>query len=61
MSRPPVAEADEIETWDPDHEQAEEGDPRERGITNIKRRSARERMMQTVQTGLSSGQLLLEI
>jgi phospholipase D1/2 len=29
MSRPPVADADDIETWDPDHEQTEDGGERE--------------------------------
>ena len=55
MSREPVADADDIETWDPDHEQEEEGD-HDRGITTVKRRSARDRMMRTLESSLSSGE-----
>ncbi|WRT67553.1 uncharacterized protein IL334_004525 [Kwoniella shivajii] len=53
MSREPVAEADEVETWDPDHEQDSDDDQRS-GITKIKARPARDRLMQTVHSGLSS-------
>lgn len=52
MSREPVAEADEVEKWDPDHEQQDEDDF-VRGITEVKHTSARAIMMRTVETGLS--------
>jgi phospholipase D1/2 len=60
MSRPPVADADEVETWDPDHEQSQDGEGI-RGITKVKKRSARDRLMRTVETGLSSGEWLLNL
>ena len=56
MSREPIADGDEIETWDPDHEQ-EDADPM-RGITTVKRRSARDRLMRTVEGGISSGEVI---
>lgn len=56
MSRSPIASADEIETWDPDHEQQDEDD-KTRGITEIKRRSVTARLMQTVESGVSAGTL----
>lgn len=54
MFREPVAESDEIETWDPDHEQ-EDGDIM-RGITTVKRRTARDLLMRTVENSFSSGE-----
>lgn len=55
MSREPVAEADEVETWDPDHEQAGESDF-EQGVTRIKARTARARLMKTFRSGVSAGE-----
>jgi len=55
MSRPPVADSDDIETWDPDHEQDRGEDGFNAGVTKIKRRTAGERMRQTVESGLSQG------
>lgn len=54
MSRPPIADADEVETWDPDHEQEAEGEGGDRGVTQVKRRTAGERFIRTVHSGLSS-------
>ncbi|WVR06183.1 hypothetical protein IAU60_003213 [Kwoniella sp. DSM 27419] len=54
MSREPVADAEEIETWDPDHEQESDDDQRRDGITTIRARTARDRLMATVNSGLSS-------
>jgi len=56
MSRGPVAPADEIETWDPDHEQEDEGRDA-RGITTVKARSGKERVLETVHSALSGGEL----
>ncbi|KAL0243438.1 hypothetical protein I308_105404 [Cryptococcus tetragattii IND107] len=53
MSREPIAEADEVETWDPDHEQQSENEGRD-GITQVKKRAARERLMNTFSAGLAS-------
>ena len=53
MSRPPVADADDIEVWDPDHEQQSDDEAGKSGITRVKRRTARERMMRTFGTGMS--------
>ncbi|ORY27900.1 putative phospholipase D [Naematelia encephala] len=53
MSRGPVAEADEVETWDPDHEQTGEDDA-VRGITKIKKRTVGMRLMQTFESGMSA-------
>lgn len=55
MSRQPVADSDDIETWDPDHEQDRDGDEHRAGVTTIKRRTARERLMRTVNTGMGQG------
>jgi phospholipase D1/2 len=55
MTRGPVAPADEIETWDPDHEQEDEGRD-SRGITKVKARSGRERVLETANSALSGGQ-----
>ncbi|OCF40014.1 phospholipase D [Kwoniella heveanensis CBS 569] len=54
MSREPVADADEIETWDPDHEQQSDDEERQGGITTIKARTARDRLMRTFHDGVSS-------
>ena len=54
MSRGPIADADEIETWDPDHEQ--EDGTIGRGITQVKRRPARDRLLRTLETTVSSGE-----
>ncbi|ODN95881.1 phospholipase D [Cryptococcus wingfieldii CBS 7118] len=53
MSREPMADADDIETWDPDHEQQSDDDDRG-GTTQIKRRLATDRMIGTFQNGVSS-------
>nr|XP_018262600.1 phospholipase D [Kwoniella dejecticola CBS 10117]OBR84758.1 phospholipase D [Kwoniella dejecticola CBS 10117] len=53
MSREPVAPADEVETWDPDHEQDSDDDTTS-GITKIKARTARDRLMQTFHSGVTS-------
>ncbi|KAL7424031.1 Phospholipase D1 [Cryptotrichosporon argae] len=53
MSRKPVADADDVETWDPDHEQEGEGE-HEQGVTRIKRTTARDRLMATFENGLGS-------
>lgn len=55
MARGPVAEAEEIETWDPDHEQEDEDDPA-RGVTKIKRQSNRERVMNTAHNAVGSSE-----
>ena len=55
MSREPIADADEVETWDPDHEQEEEGDFRQ-GVTRIKARTAGARFAKTVRSGVSAGE-----
>jgi phospholipase D1/2 len=55
MSRPPVADSDDIETWDPDHEQDRGEDGFNAGVTKIKRRTAGERMRRTVESGLAQG------
>ncbi len=54
MSREPVADPDDIETWDPDHEQ--EDGVENRGITTIKRRTARDRILRTVENSISSSE-----
>ena len=57
MAREPLADGDEIETWDPDHEQDDSGVGE--GITSVKRRSARNRLAATVGSGLSSSEPIL--
>lgn len=54
MSREPVADVDEMETWDPDHEQQSDNEG-SNGITQVKKRAARERLMSTFSTGMASG------
>lgn len=56
MSREPVADEDEVETWDPDHEQEDGENDASRGITKIKRRTAGDRFARTVQSGVSGGE-----
>jgi phospholipase D1/2 len=58
MSRGPVAPADNIETWDPDHEQDDEGKDA-RGITTVRKRPGRDRVLQTIHTAASSGMSLI--
>lgn len=53
MSREPIAEADEVETWDPDHEQQSENEGAD-GITQVKKRAAKERLMNTFSAGFAS-------
>nr|AAN75150.2 SPO14 [Cryptococcus neoformans var. grubii] len=53
MSRGPVADVDEMETWDPDHEQQSDNEG-SNGITQVKKRAARERLMSTFSTGMAS-------
>ena len=60
MSREPIASADEIETWDPDHQQQGEDDFKG-GITKIKKRSAAERMRRTFGGAVGSGKRYLPI
>ena len=55
MNREPIADDDEIETWDPDHEQADDSEFGQ-GVTRIKKRSVGDRMMRTFASGLSSGE-----
>jgi phospholipase D1/2 len=55
MSRPPVADADDIETWDPDHEQDRGDEEFQAGVTKIKRRTAGERFGRTIHSGLAQG------
>jgi phospholipase D1/2 len=56
MSRPPVADADDIETWDPDHEQDRGDEEFQAGVTKIKRRTAGERFGRTIHSGLMQGE-----
>ena len=56
MSREPVADADEIETWDPDHEQQGKDDYKG-GITTVKKRYASDRLRRTVEMAATSGEL----
>ena len=56
MSREPVADADDIETWDPDHEQDRGDEDFRSGVTSIKRRTAGERFGRTIHTGLQQGE-----
>ncbi len=53
LDRQPLAPEDEIQKWDPDHEQ-NEGET-SRGVTKIKRRKARDRMILTAENAVSSG------
>ncbi|AAW43231.2 conserved hypothetical protein [Cryptococcus deneoformans JEC21] len=53
MSREPVVEVDEMEIWDPDDEQQSENEGGD-GITQVKKRAAKERLMDTFSTGLAS-------
>ncbi len=55
MDRPPIAPQDEIQKWDPDHEQAEGDHPT--GVTKVKRRHPRDRAIMTAQSAISSGEL----
>ncbi|KAK8858386.1 hypothetical protein IAR55_002613 [Kwoniella newhampshirensis] len=52
MSREPVANSEDVETWDPDHEQQGD-DEASAGVTKIKKRSPKDRLMETVHTGMS--------
>lgn len=54
MFREPLAEVDEVEIWDPDHKQQSD-DEAGNGITQVKKRAARERLMNTFSTGMASG------
>ena len=60
MSREPIAQADEIETWDPDHQQQDEDDVT-KGITSVKRRTAMERLRRTAATAVAGGESTLHI
>nr|AAN75609.2 SPO14 [Cryptococcus neoformans var. neoformans] len=53
MFREPLAEVDEVEIWDPDHKQQSD-DEAGNGITQVKKRAARERLMNTFSTGMAS-------
>jgi hypothetical protein len=55
LSRPPLCREDEVQKWDPEHEQAE-GDRPVGGVTKVKKTMARDRMMMTAQTAMSSGE-----
>lgn len=56
MSREPIANEDEVEIWDPDHEQEDGEEEASRGITKIKARTAKDRFARTVQSGVSSSE-----
>lgn len=53
MTRAPVAPSDEIQKWDPDHEQ-KEGEEHVDGVTTVKRRHARDRFIGTVASGMAA-------
>ncbi|ORX40300.1 hypothetical protein BD324DRAFT_641172 [Kockovaella imperatae] len=53
MSREPIAPEDEIETWDPDHQQQDKDELTE-GITTVSKRTAMERMRRTVGNAMAS-------
>ena len=59
ITREPIADADEIEVWDPDHEQHGGDDDEEtrRGITSVARRTAKDRLVRTFQSGAGAGEL----
>lgn len=60
ISRKPLGAEDEIQKWDPDHEQ-NEGERGTAGVTKVKAVKARTRLMATVETGVSSGESLYEL
>ncbi|KAJ9102280.1 hypothetical protein QFC19_004828 [Naganishia cerealis] len=53
ISRKPIGSEDEIQKWDPDHEQ-NEGERTTAGVTQVKAVKARTRFMATVENGVSS-------
>lgn len=53
MARDPVADADDIQKWDPDHEQ-KESDDENLGVTTVKRRHPRDQLMATFSSGVSA-------
>lgn len=55
MSRSPVAKEENLQKWDPDHEQSEGENVR--GRTTIKKRHARDRLLMTVEDSIGSGAL----
>lgn len=55
MAREPVADDDEIEVWDPDHEQEDGEEQASRGITKVKRRTAGIRAAKTMTSAVSAG------
>ena len=57
MNREPVAPADEVETWDPAHEQEDGDDGANRGVTKVKARTAMDRFGRTVKSGMGAGEL----
>jgi phospholipase D1/2 len=60
ISRKPLGAEDEIQKWDPDHEQ-NEGERGTAGVTKVKAVKARTRLMATVETGVSSGESVYEL
>ena len=58
ITREPIADADEIEVWDPDHEQhGGDNDETRAGITSVKRRTAKDRLARTFQSGAGASEL----
>lgn len=53
ISRKPIGKEDDIQKWDPDHEQSE-GERTTAGVTRVKRQTPRAALMATVETGVSS-------
>lgn len=56
ISRKPLGAEDDIQKWDPDHEQ-NEGERGTAGVTKVKAVKARTRLMATVESGVSSGKV----
>jgi phospholipase D1/2 len=54
LDRQPLCREDEVQKWDPEHEQAE-GERTVSGVTKVKKTLARDRMAQTAQTAMASG------
>lgn len=51
MSREPIADEDDVQMWDPDDEQDDDDDTH-RGVSRVKHRPARDRLMNTFSTGI---------
>jgi phospholipase D1/2 len=57
MSREPIADEEDVQMWDPDDEQ-DDDDDEHRGISRVKHRPARDRLMNTFSTGIKGGKCL---